>query len=209
VSQEELTFESELQRLAGHLEVTHVVHIASRDWHQFWTGRLGMTLKEPLMTTIFFLDFAFQTSTTTTVQLYALTCLPPLITIYRRLYRDKQWPLPLIMKREFTLDKNSQLRKFNSRSDLLLSKSSFPRLLVEVSSESRKDRPEDLVRMLLTGAAIVRFANGFLNRFMVTKNFVLCAIYVWDDGQVSRYSLYQEPNRREVCWTLYINKLAG
>jgi hypothetical protein len=182
VSQEELTSESEPQRLAGHLEVTHVGHIASRDWHQFWTGRLGKILKEPLMTAIFFQDFAFQTSTTVTVLLYALTCLPPLITIYRRLYRGKQWALPVIMKCESILDKNEQLRKFSPRSDLLLSKSSLPRLLVEVNSEPRKDRPEDLVWMLLTGAAIVRFANRFLDA-MVDKNFVLFAIYVWDNGE--------------------------
>jgi hypothetical protein len=77
------------------------------------------------------------------------------------------------------------------------------------SKERPEERPEDLVRMLLTGAAIVRFANGFLNRFMATKDFVLCAIYIWEDGEVSRYSLYQEPNNPEVCWTLYITKLAG
>jgi hypothetical protein len=69
---------------------------------------------------------------------------------------------------------------------------------VEVNSKPKKDRPEDLVRMLLTGAAIVRFANGFLDRFMATKNFVLCAISVWDSGEVSRYSLYQELNSPEV-----------
>jgi hypothetical protein len=55
--------------------------------------------------------------------------------------------------------------------------------------------------MLLTGAAIVRFANGFLDTFMVAKKFVLFAIYIWDSGKVSRHSLFQEPNDPEVCWT--------
>jgi hypothetical protein len=77
----------------------------------------------------------------------------------------------------------------------------LPRLLVEVNSKPKKDWPEDLVRMLLSGAAIVRFANKFLDRFKTAKNFVLIAIYIWEDGKVSRYSLFQEPNYPEVCWT--------
>jgi hypothetical protein len=63
--------------------------------------------------------------------------------------------------------------------------------------------------MLLTGAAIVRFANTLLDAFMVDKNFVLLAMYIWDNGQVTRYSLFQEPNNTEVCWIMYITKLAG
>lgn len=93
--------------------------------------------------------------------------------------------------------------------DLIVLKSSLPQLLVEVDSKPKKDRPEDLVRMLLYGAAIVRFANGFLDTFMADKNFVLFAIDIWDDGKVSRYSLFQEQNNPEVCWTSYITKLAG
>jgi hypothetical protein len=144
------------------------------------------------------------------VRAHLLACLPPLIAIYRRLYRGKQpWPIHLIMKCEPISDEKEQLGKFRPRSDLLVSKSSLPRLLVEVNSKPKKDRPEDLVRMLLTGAAIVRLANIFLDRFMVFKNFVFCAMYVWDSGEVSRYSLYQEFNNPDVCWTSYISKLAG
>lgn len=152
------------------------------------------------MNAIFFHDFAFQTGNTTTALMYALTCLPPLITIYRRLYRsDQSWPFNLIMKCETIRTVNEQLRKFRPRSDLLVSKSTLPRLLVEVNSKPRKDMPEDLVRMLLMGAAIVRFANRFLDRFMADKNFVLCALYVWDAGEVTRCSLFQELNKSEVC----------
>jgi hypothetical protein len=98
----------------------------------------------------FFHDFAFQIGSTTTVLKYALTCLRPLITIYRRLYRsDQSWPFDLIMKRESIRTVNEQLRKFRPRSDLLVSKSTLPRLLVEVNSKPKKERPEDLVRMLL------------------------------------------------------------
>jgi hypothetical protein len=90
------------------------------------------------------------------------------------------------MKCETIQDEKEQLRKFRPRSDLLVSKSNLPRLLVEVNSKPKKDRPEDLVQMLLTGAAIVRFANRFLDRFRATKNFVLCAMYVWNSGEVTR-----------------------
>ena len=55
--------------------------------------------------------------------------------------------------------------------------------------------------MFLSGAAIVRFANKFLDRFKADKNFVLFAIYIWEDSKVSSYSLFQQPNGREVCWT--------
>jgi hypothetical protein len=63
--------------------------------------------------------------------------------------------------------------------------------------------------MLLTGAAIVRFANAFLDRFKANKNFVLCAIYIWVNGQVTRFLLFQELNNPAVCWTSSITKLAG
>jgi hypothetical protein len=105
--------------------------------------------------------------------------------------------------------KKDELRKFQPRNDLLVSKSSLPRLLVEVNSKPKKEWSEDLVRMLLIGAAIVRFANGFLDAFMEAKDFVLFAMYIWDNGRVTRYSLFQEPNDTEVRWITYTTKLAG
>jgi hypothetical protein len=45
--------------------------------------------------------------------------------------------------------------------------------------------------MLTTGAFIVRFANRFLKPFCDEKNFVLCAIFIWDNGNATRYSLFQ------------------
>jgi len=211
---EEFTFESESHRCAGHLEVTHLAYIAcGGDWEQFWEGELGKTLKEPSMNVIFFHYFvliALRMGGTITVLTYALTCLPALITIYRRLYRSNQsWPFNLIMKCEAIRKENEQLRKFQPRNDLLVSKLTLPRLLVEVNSKPKKEWPEDLVRMLLTGAAVVRFANRDLDRFMVDKNFVLFAIYIWDNGKVYCYSMFQEPNSPEVCWTLYTTKLAS
>jgi hypothetical protein len=62
--------------------------------------------------------------------------------------------------------------------------------------------------MLLEGAAIVRFANSFLDEFKA-KNFVLAAIFIWADGQATPYTLFQQPNDQAVCCTLYVSKLAG
>jgi hypothetical protein len=68
---------------------------------------------------------------------------------------------------------------------------------VVAKSKPKGELPDDLIRMLLEGAAIVRFANRFLNTFMANEDFVLFAIYVWDNGQVTRYSLFQELDK--VC----------
>ncbi len=103
---------------------------------------------------------------------------------------------------------NEQLRTFRPYSDFMVYKSNLPRLLVEVNSKQRTEEwPEDLVRMLLMGAAVVRFANKFLHRFK--GKFVLFAMYIWDNGRVTRYSLFQEPTDNAVCWTPYVSKLTG
>jgi hypothetical protein len=62
--------------------------------------------------------------------------------------------------------------------------------------------------MLVLGAAIVRFANKFLDDFTTNKNFVLFAVYIWDNAEVARYALFQGSDSAEVCRTLYITKLA-
>ena len=94
-------------------------------------------------------------------------------------------------------ESKDQLRTFRPSSDFMIAKSNLPRLLVEVNSEQRAEWPKDLVRMILMGAAVVRFANKFLARF--AGRFVLMAIYIWDDGKVSRYSLFQEAGDESVC----------
>jgi hypothetical protein len=42
-------------------------------------------------------------------------------------------------------------------------------------------------RMLLVGAAIVPFANEFVDKFKAAKSFVLFAIYIWEYGGVTRF----------------------
>ena len=207
-SPEEFTFESESHRLVGYLEVEHLACIDSHNWDLHWNVKLGSHLK--ILTNdvifLFYWRFAIQEGKTITVPSYMLTCLPPLIPIYRRLYRRyESWPFDLITKCETIRTVNEQLRKFQPSSDLLILKSNLPRLLVEINS---KPRPEDLIRMLLTGAAIIRLANKFLDTF-TAKNFVLFAIYMGDNGKAIRYSLFQEPNNPVVCCTLYMAQFAS
>ena len=86
------------------------------------------------------------------------------------------------------VDPNEEPRKYNPRSDFLISHSSLPRLLVEVNSTSVNWWAMDLIWVLTTGAFIVRFANCFSEAFFKEKFFVLCAIFIWDNGD-SLYSI--------------------
>lgn len=63
--------------------------------------------------------------------------------------------------------------------------------------------------MLLTGAAVVRFANNFVKAFQEEKNFVLCAPFIYDDGNATRFTLFQKQNNQAVCCVLDTNELAG
>jgi len=93
-------------------------------------------------------------------------------------------------------------RRYNPRSHFFISRYKLPRLLVEVESTSGNSRSMELTRMLTTGAFIVRFANHFLSAFCQEKNFVLCAIFIWNDGYASRYTLFQIQNNETVCCAL-------
>ncbi len=104
-----------------------------------------------------------------------------------------------------------EYRTYAPKSDFLVSRSRLPRLLVEIQSQmsggssgSSSDFPEDMVRMLLQGASVVRTANGFLDAFK-DKNFVLIAFYIFADGKVSRFILYQSGThpKRKVCCSSY------
>ena len=95
--------------------------------------------------------------------------------------------------------KANNLRKYKPKSNYLLMKSGFPRYLVEVQSGDReKGWPKDLVRMLLQGSSIVRFANMLLDAFKDKKNFVLVCTYYWCDWDVSRYLLFQKQDETKV-----------
>ena len=84
-----------------------------------------------------------------------------------------------------------QLRMYRLRSDLLIFKSTFPRLLVEVNLSEAKEWPPDLIRMLLREAAIVHFANTFLDAFK-EKDLVLVAIFIWNNGKATLYTMFQK-----------------
>jgi hypothetical protein len=106
------------------------------------------------------------------------------------------------------VERQGERRQYQPRSDVLFSNSALPRLLVEVNSTSTHQRPMELVRMLTTGAFIVRFANQFLNTFKAHRNFVLCAFFIWDNGNAVRYTLFQEANDSKVCCDV-MNQLEG
>ena len=198
---------SVLDRLVGLGEAVHLAYIACYDWGQYWTAS-EKPLKEPAMNVVFFHCFAIQPCVATTVLTYVLDR-SPLILIYRRFYRSTQ-SLPFQVITECVNEPNpKRLRRFQPRSDLMVLRSNLPRLLVEVNSAPRKEFPEDLTQMLLVGAAIVRFANKFLDGFKKKKDFVLFAMYVWDDAHITRYSLFQGQASAVVCWTSYLTKLAG
>jgi len=63
--------------------------------------------------------------------------------------------------------------------------------------------------MLLEGAAIVRFANTFLDAFKAKKDFILVSVFVWDDGMASRYFLFQQQHDDAVRCVLYISEHTG
>jgi len=98
-----------------------------------------------------------------------------------------------------TQPRDDQHRSYEPRSDLLILKSGLPRLLVEVSSTETPDP----TRMLLQGAAIIRFA-----KFLDVEEFVLVAFFIRPDGKVTRYMLFQG-NDEVVCSAPYKNKFVG
>jgi hypothetical protein len=106
------------------------------------------------------------------------------------------------VKRDDDDEDRGEFRKYKPRSDYLISISSLPRLLVEVNSTQAASSPTDEIRMLTTGAYIVRLANSVVPAFKQEKNFVLCAIFVWDNGEASRYVLFQQIDDDRVCCVL-------
>ena len=94
------------------------------------------------------------------------------------------------MKRGGVQPQQEQLRTLKPRNALVISRFNLPRLLVDVQSTPGKVLPPELTRMFLEGAAIVRFANTFLDAFKV-KDFILVAMFVRENGSVLQCFLYQ------------------
>jgi hypothetical protein len=65
---------------------------------------------------------------------------------------------------------------------------------VEVNSTQEEPRI-DLIRLMLQGASIVRFANTMLDAYKKEKNFVFVAIYIDNNGLVEHYLLYQDKKK--------------
>jgi hypothetical protein len=113
------------------------------------------------------------------------------------------------MKRGGVQSTQGQLRTFKPRNALVILKSTLPRLLVDVQSTRDDDAPPELARMLLEGAAIVRFANMSLDTFKAKKDFILVAVFVWQDGRVFQYSLFQRQHDNSVRCSLYMSEQTG
>ena len=87
---------------------------------------------------------------------------------------------------------DEQLRKYCPRSDFLIANSNLPRLFVEVNSTSVNAWPSMYpIRMLVTGASIIRFANKSVSAFR-EKNFAICAFFIWHYGLATRYTLFHQ-----------------
>jgi hypothetical protein len=98
---------------------------------------------------------------------------------------------------------NAQFRRLKPHADFEVSKSRFPRLLVELNSTTGKNWSPELIRMLLQGAALVRFANSFLDEFKAKKDFVIIAIFIRDFGTATRYTLCQRNDTQDpVCYAI-------
>lgn len=127
-----------------------------------------------------------------------------LIAIYHGFCSNKDWPLCVVVKRNNGEDgeedgEDGELRKYKPRNDYQILIPFLPGLLVEVNSTQEVSWPMDLIRMLTTGAYIVRLANKVIPAFREERNFVLCAIFIWDDGDLRRHVLFQQPNDDRVC----------
>jgi hypothetical protein len=143
---------------------------------------------------IFFWQFTFNVpeDDMTTTQLYVLFLPSFNCDLASSLQRSHSVAFNLTTKCVSVQPLNDQLRKYRPCSDFLILKSTLPRLLVEVNSTTETTGwPKDLIRMLLQGAAIVRFANTFLDTFKGRKDFVLVAIYIWNNGKATCHILFR------------------
>ncbi|KAF9495499.1 hypothetical protein BDN71DRAFT_865655 [Pleurotus eryngii] len=168
-------------------EVLHIDSLASMPWQSVWQRSIS-PLKEPLANAMCFFPVFFTCSDPQYVRNKVTATLG-----------TSNWSFPLIMKKNLTPGR-TEIRSYLPRSDFRISYQNLPRVLVEVdSTPSLTDPwPRDLVRMLLCGASVVRFANGFIDPFKQQKNFVLAAIYIGQTGSVQWHTLYQNRNEPKV-----------
>jgi len=162
-------------------EVRHIAELACEPWEKLWRHPYGYDFKEAAANSIFFHRFILE--------------VPEDGKINAKL-SNHPWPLRLIVNRSAGPE-DERLRNFTPRSDFLIATSTLPRLLVEVNSTKTKSWPPDQIRMLLSGAFVVRFSNEYLEPFRTTKQFVLVVIFVQQTGEATRYLLYQLKNDRD------------
>ena len=170
-------------------EVSHIVYLINLDEKIY--GLLHGTPPKPFEENhacwlyFFHVMGYFESAANKTVAyMYESMCLYPsgeLIFIVRGM----QWPFPLVVK---VLDTACT---YTPQSDFFVTKDLLPRLLIEVNSTSPDEPPEDLHRMLVQGASVVRFANHFIDAYSADKKFTLVTVFIRADGVADRYILFQ------------------
>ncbi|TCD61165.1 hypothetical protein EIP91_008827 [Steccherinum ochraceum] len=116
------------------------------------------------------------------------------------LHATNPWPFKFLTYRTDINDPNEAYRTYTPLSDFSISKSLLPRFVAQVQSMESEpgEYPQDHLRMLLQGAAVVRFANTHVSSYNTKKNFVLVCTYIYTNGQAKRSLLYQQSSGREV-----------
>ena len=157
------------------------------------------------MTGIFFHYFALHEGKTITARTYALTCLHPLVAIYRRPCRSNwPWPFKLITKCETV-----RVRINSTSFNLVVTFSSRNQIFLDSSWKSTRNYNQAACGSCSDACDGCRRCSLCKDRFMADKNFVLCAMYIWDTGKVTRYPLFPDSYNPEVYWTLFITNLGG
>ncbi|KAF4568189.1 hypothetical protein EYR40_010410 [Pleurotus pulmonarius] len=167
-------------------EVLHIDSLTSMPWQSMWQRSIS-PLTEPLANAMYFSPFILtcinnpQSEVTATLYVWlSFLAFTPKLKLaltealpigLSRLLQGKFWPLGA--------QNSAQVHSTPSSTD---------------------PWPHELVRMLLCGASVVRFANGFIDPFKQQKNFVLAAIYIGQTGIVQWHTLYQNSNQTKVYY---------
>ncbi|KAL0952274.1 hypothetical protein HGRIS_006564 [Hohenbuehelia grisea] len=164
--------EGAMNRAAGIPEVVHAMSLVTCPWENLWSDPKGPQVNESLMHAMYFYTFY-------------LNC--PGDRHFNAKMSNSPWPFRLLVQRA------SERVTYQPRSDFSVWTGDFPRLLVEVDSFTVASKwPQDCIRLALSGASVVRLANGFVEPFMEKKNFCLDTIFVRFDGVLTWYTMFQD-----------------
>ncbi|KAJ8507769.1 hypothetical protein ONZ45_g9882 [Pleurotus djamor] len=181
----------EQKRTASRVEVLHVVSLATVSWSNIWNHG-GLPLKEHVATSMLFNGNLIQV-------IHETTQLEPQ-------FGNAAWPFHVIARHEDDVSPNGKVYSFRPKSDFSLMLSGLPVHFVETNSSPARPRdslPFDLIRLLLSGSFVVRFANGFLPMYSKDKDFVLPLFYIRADGKVDRHIMFQKLEDKDKMNSVY------